>query len=85
MHCAKTKDHAANCTCFDTFDKFLEYEFLGSDFGHYANKDNIEDLYPNWVCELGAEELIEYGEAYGSYLRNLVENGIPYQLPEENK
>ncbi len=78
LHCAKTKGSAARCTCYDSFDQFLQGEFQSSGFADGVYKDSLEDAYEAWVCELGAGDLVEYGDAYGSYLRNLIENGIPY-------
>ncbi len=76
MHCQKPK--TGKCTCYDTFDQFLQAEFIGGDGSMYA-KDSVESAYENWVCELGAGELIEYGDAYGDYLRDLIENGKIYE------
>ncbi len=67
----KLKD--GNCTCYDSFEQFLQNEFMSAGFGgDHLTKDNFEDLFSNWVTDLDPSDLMEYGEAYGKYLIVLV-------------
>ncbi len=74
MHCKKMTSFVdGKCDCFDTFDQFLQSEFMGSGFADGITKDDFEDAYINWVGNLDSEDFTEYGDAYGDYRANLAQ------------
>ena len=47
-----------------TFEEFLQIEHCNQ---YEGIKDNIIDDFERWICELSADEWLEYGEEWADY------------------
>ncbi len=66
--CEYTKNLVdGKCKCYDSFDQFLQEEFMSGGFADRVTKDNFEDAFANWLSDIDPEFLIQYADSYGDY------------------